>query len=174
VVAALRQRRAALDPAGKLGLGPLDRLPGARHGVEDGSESSRPSKAVARRHLAVVMVHEGPVHECMGNGMFQAGKLVPTAIVLRAALLASPVAATSMEQATANLRSCLQQAVVSIDDKVSDIRIFVGALISDCNPQVEAFVANFEFRGYAREPLINMAMRAITENRAPKWWQFWR
>jgi hypothetical protein len=79
-----------------------------------------------------------------------------------------------MEQATANLRSCMQRAVVSLDDKVSDVRIVVGPLINDCNPQVEAFVANFEFRGYAREPLINMAMRAIVENRAPKWWQFWK
>jgi hypothetical protein len=50
----------------------------------------------------------------------------------------------------------------------------VGPLISDCNPQIEAFVANFEFRGDPREPLINMAMRAIVENRAPKWWQFWK
>jgi ATP-dependent DNA ligase len=38
--------------------------------------------------------------------------------------------------------------------------------------QVRLF--NFEFRGYAREPLINMAMRAIAENRALKWWQFWK
>jgi hypothetical protein len=87
----------------------------------------------------------------------------------------SAVDAGPVEDATAaNLRSCMQRAVLSLDDKVSDVRSFVGPLISDCYPQADAFADSFEFRGDAREPLINMAMRAIAENRAPKWWQFWK
>jgi hypothetical protein len=107
-------------------------------------------------------------------GMNRTFKAAVAAFIL-AVSFAGPVAAGPLEDgAAANLRSCMQRAVVSLDDKVSDVRIFVGPLISDCNAQAEAFVANFEFRGYAREPLINMAMRAIVENRAPKWWQFWK
>jgi hypothetical protein len=95
--------------------------------------------------------------------MSEARELVPIAIVLCAALPASPVAATSMEQATANLRSCLQRAAVSLDDRVSDVRIFVGPLVSDCYPQANAIADNFESRGDAGAPLTNMAIRAIVE-----------
>jgi hypothetical protein len=83
-------------------------------------------------------------------------------------------AVANMEKATTSLQSCMRKAVVSLDDKASDVSMVVVALIRDCDQQVEAFRDTFKYRGGAGPPLTNMAIRVVVENRAPKWWQFWK
>lgn len=95
-----------------------------------------------------------------------------TTILVGAALLVAPAAAATMEQITADLRACMQRAVVSLDDKASDVRIIAHFLPGRCQREALAFLDASDRSGGT--VMDNIAIAVVLESRAPRWWQFWK